>query len=440
MNVAKEISCNVPLKNKTLILCDFDGTVSVKDTVNRLVRSHILGSDWRFHVKRYMRGEIGSRAVYESVGPMMRMDHSDLENFVREHAQLDPYFPDFLRWARTREIDVKIVSDGFDATIKTLLDNHGIDGVEIYSNRLVLESNRRVRLESPHWDPSCGECGTCKLKILNTFRSQYTKILLIGDGESDRHAAQHADMVIALKDLFLYCARNDIPAMRVDGFEEIPRLLSRRVEAAVFDMDGTLTDSIDSIAETFNHMFAQLGYPQMTRDEVVRNTSISLMDFLQSYVKPEEFERSLDVFREYYHSIYLDKTTPIPGALETLEALNGTMLLGIITNKRGFYARKIAEHMGFSHHFHRIIGALDGFKAKPSGEMIEEFMRSAKAARDRTIYVGDTPLDVEAAHNAGIDAYVIANTTYSAEELALTEPRRVLKDIAEVHQAFQPVV
>ncbi|MEI6135263.1 MAG: HAD-IB family phosphatase, partial [Desulfomonile sp.] len=105
---------------KTLILCDFDGTVSIKDTVNRLIRSHISDPSWRYYVKRYLRGEIGSREVYKAVAPMMRMTRPEFERFVLEHAELDPFFPRFLTWARDNNIDVKIVSDGFDETIRTL--------------------------------------------------------------------------------------------------------------------------------------------------------------------------------------------------------------------------------------------------------------------------------------------------------------------------------
>ncbi len=424
---------------RSLILCDFDGTVSVKDTVNRLVRDHLTDPRWRFHVKRYMRGEIGSLEVYRALAPLMRMTRDSLERFVLEHAQLDPKFPDFLRWAHSRGIDVKIVSDGFDATIETLFRNHGISATDIFANRLVCDDGR-VKIENPHANPLCGTCGTCKLNILRSFRSQYEKIILIGDGESDRHAAQEADLVLALKDLFSYCGRQGIPAIRIDSFEEVPWMLSRRIEAVTFDMDGTLVDSLDSIAAAFNHMFEKLGYPPMTTDQVIRVTSISLMDFVKTFLKPEESEIGLKVFRDYYDAIYLDRTKPVPGALETLNVLNGTTIQGIVTNKRGKYARILAEHLGLSANMVRIIGAEDGFKAKPSSEMFDEFIRSAHTEKEKTIYVGDAPIDIQAAHNAGIDSFAIAGPFFSAEELALYKPRRILNDIKELPGCLGPFV
>jgi len=425
---------------RVLILCDFDGTVSTKDTVSSLIGKHITSPEWRFHVKRYFRDEIGSKGVYEAVAPHMRMTRGDLEDFVRRHAALDTGFPGFLEWADSQQIDVKIVSDGFDATITTLFRNHGINGVEIFANNLILDESGQVTIRSPYSNPDCGKCGTCKLEILRKFRAHYDRIILIGDGESDRHAAKEADMVLALHDLFVYCAGQRIPAIRIERFGEVPCLLTRRIQAVAFDMDGTLVDSLDSITEAFNHMFAQLGYPLMTVEEVVRLTSISLKDFVQTYLKPEETEIGIKIFRDYYGRVFRERTKMIPGAMETLNALNGTLLQGIVTNKRGEYARLLAEHFGIADRMARIIGAEDGFKAKPAPDMFNEFVRSTGAASQDTIYVGDSPIDIQAARNAGLDAFGIINPIFSGEELALHRPRRVLGHITELPAALEPIL
>ncbi len=434
------LSENRPDKKKTLILCDFDGTVSIKDTVNRLIRSHISDPRWRYHVKRYLRGEIGSRTVYQTLAPMMSMNRLEFEQFVIEHAELDPYFPKFLAWAEKNDIDVKIVSDGFDVTIKTLFEKHGIGGLDIISNGLVIRDDGTVEIRSDYSNPPCNFCGTCKLKAIRDFRRQYGKIVLIGDGESDRHAATEADMVLALGDLFIYCATHNIPAIRIDGFHEAPRILSREIEAVAFDLDGTLIDSIGAITEAFNHMFGELGYPTMTVQEILRVTSVSLIDFVKSYLKPEHAELGVKVFRDFYDTIFLERTSMITGAKETLTNLNGSLKQGIISNKRGRYARILADHLGFSHKMEMILGAEDGFKAKPAADMFIEFMRSVGASEKNTVYVGDAPIDIQAAKAAGIDAYAIAGPFFSAEELALHAPRRVLNQITELPEALEPII
>lgn len=427
-------------KSRVLILCDFDGTISTKDTVNRLIRSHLEDPEWRFHVKRYLRGDTGSKGVYQAVAPMMRMNQQDLDRFVFQHAELDTHFPEFLDWANSQGIDIKIVSDGFDATIKTLFHQHGLEGLEIFANSLVFGHDDTVEIGTPYSNPECGVCGTCKLLVLNRFRDSYDKIILIGDGESDRHAATAADMVLALKDLFIYCARNDIPAIRMKSFEEAVTLLTRRVHAVAFDMDGTLIESMEAIAEAFNHMFLTLGYPTMTIDEVIRKTGVSLVDFVKSFLKPEEADLGIKIFRDYYDTIYLDRTTMYPGVIEALEQLDGCHKAGVVTNKRGRYARILADHLGFSKNMDFIIGAEDGFKAKPHADMFVEFMKAVGSTEHETVYVGDAPIDIQGARSARIDAFVLANRFYSAEELAVHRPRRVLRDISELPEALKPVV
>ena len=155
----------------TLVLCDFDGTVSIKDTVNRLIRSHISDPQWRYHVKRYLRGDIGSKAVYEAVAPLMRLTRLDFERFVLEHSELDPYFPKFLEWARNSNIDVKIISDGFDETIKTLFEKHGISGLDIISNSLIIEDSGRIEIRSGHCNPDCQICRVLQVESASKLQA-----------------------------------------------------------------------------------------------------------------------------------------------------------------------------------------------------------------------------------------------------------------------------
>ncbi len=425
---------------KLLILCDFDGTVSIKDTVNKLVRNHLSSPEWRFHVKRYLLGDIGSKAVYEAVAPLMTMTQEHLDSFVFEHAELDPGFPAFLSWARDRNIEVKIVSDGFDQTIKTLFRNHNIPEIDIYANQLELDHEGAVKISHPHANPSCGICGTCKLEVLRSFRNQYDKIIVIGDGESDRHASHEADFVLALHDLFVYCARHNLPAMRMQGFSEAPRLLSRSIKAIAYDLDGTLIDSLSEIAQSFNHMFRNLGYPEMTKDEVARRTSLSLMDFVKAFLRPDEIEIGIKMFRDYYSKIFRDQTKLMPGAMECITTLEEKVTQGVVTNKKRIFARIIAEKLDFAAKMIVIMGAEDGFKAKPAGAMIDEFIRLADARKTETIYVGDSPVDIVAAKNADIDAFAIAGPVFSAEELALHGPRRVLNGINELPEAIKAIV
>jgi len=120
--------------------------------------------------------------------------------------------------------------------------------------------------------------------------------------------------------------------------------------------------------------------------------------------------------------------------------LDGGVIQGIVTNKKGIYARRIAEHLGITNRMALVLGAEDGFRAKPSGEMFQEFMRSVGSDKHTTIYVGDAPVDIEAAAQAGIDAFAVSSRFFSAEELALHKPRRVLQSITQLPAMLGPLV
>jgi HAD superfamily hydrolase (TIGR01549 family) len=167
---------------------------------------------------------------------------------------------------------------------------------------------------------------------------------------------------------------------------------------------------------------------------------VSLLDFVKSFLKPEEAQKGIKIFRDYYDTIFLDRTTLMPGAQEMLDALDGTVIQGVVTNKRGPYARMLADHLGIAEKMSRIIGAEDGYKAKPAGDMFDEFMRAVGTKRNNTVYVGDAPIDVQAAANAGIDAFVVINPMFGGEELALLKPRRVLTSLTELPRALEPVI
>jgi 2,3-diketo-5-methylthio-1-phosphopentane phosphatase/HAD superfamily hydrolase (TIGR01509 family) len=392
------------------------------------------------HVELYQRGELGSAGVYQAIESMMRITQRDMDAFVLEYSELDPGFPDFLRWTGERGIDVKVISDGFDATIKTLFRNHGISGLEIFANSLTYDSNGMVKLVSPHVDPDCGHCGVCKVKIIKDMRKRYDRIVLIGDGESDRHAAEEADAVLAIKDLFLYCAEAGLPAVHLNSFSEAPGLLIRRVEAVMYDMDGTLVDSAPLLTKAFNHMFRTLGYPTMTEEEVMRKTSLSLVDFVKQHLRPEDGVPGVHLFRDYYSKIYLDETRPMPHAASILETLSQKCSQGIITNKKGEFARNLSEKLGFSKYLTKVIGAQDGYKTKPSGEMLQAFLEFVAANKESGVYVGDSPIDIEAAQSAGMDCFALAGNHYSPTELAQLWPRRILRSLEDLPAAIEPVL
>ena len=211
---------------RMLVVCDFDGTVCRVDICNEFL-DHFAG-DWEAIDRAYAAGEVGSRAAYGRIAPLIRTSRPPVLDFILKHERLDPFFPEFLNFCRGRRIDLKIVSDGLDACIEAILGKHGLD-VEYFSNRLFFREDDRIEFDFPPASEECGRCGTCKRSLLSRFRADYDRIIYIGDGHSDICAARTADQIFAKGILYEKCIENGTPCLFYDDFGDIRRSMEKPI-------------------------------------------------------------------------------------------------------------------------------------------------------------------------------------------------------------------
>lgn len=174
------------------------------------------------------------------------------------------------------------------------------------------------------------------------------------------------------------------------------------LEAVCFDLDGTLIDSTDAIVGSFLHVFEALNKPLPSRRDVVNTISVPLeKQFgLLGIAKPDDACR---IYREHYNREAPNRTSLLPGARDSLERLTATGLrLGIATSKRRSSAEPLLEHLGVAGYFESCIGPEDVNYAKPHPEPLLLSLQRLRIYRESMIYVGDSDLDVRAAHAAGI--------------------------------------
>jgi 2-hydroxy-3-keto-5-methylthiopentenyl-1-phosphate phosphatase len=209
---------------RLLVVCDFDGTVCSVDMGNAFLERFAEG--WEEIDRSYAAGEVGSRAAYSRIAPLFRANRSQVLDFALRRERLDPFFPEFLSFCRARKIDLKIVSDGLDVYIEAILRKYGLD-VEFYSNRLLFREDDRIDFAFPLASEECGRCGTCKRSLLDRFRSDYDRIIYVGDGYSDVCPARAADQVFAKPILHEKCAKNGTPSILYDNFGDIRRCLGK---------------------------------------------------------------------------------------------------------------------------------------------------------------------------------------------------------------------
>ena len=164
---------------------------------------------------------------------------------------------------------------------------------------------------------------------------------------------------------------------------------------AVFDMDGTILDTLDDLTNTLNLSLEEAGLPLRTKEEV--------RSFVGNGVG-KLIERALpEVFARNYKLHCADLTRPYDGVPELIAALRARgVKTAVVSNKVDFAVRQLAEDY-FPGLFDIAVGEREGVKRKPAPDSVFAVMDALGVRREETVYIGDSDVDVETAKNAGVD-------------------------------------
>jgi len=222
-------------KNKILILCDFDGTTCSNDMGNTIMNRFAKG--WREIDRSYCANVIGSRLAYLQIQPLFQGTENEMVNYALEQEKLDPHFGSFYRSCKENGIDLKIVSDGLDFYISSILQKHGLQEIRFYSNRVVFQEDATVSIEFPSPRNGCDLCGTCKSTILEAHRDMYDSIIYVGDSYSDVCPSQKADLVFAKPILSKKCQKRGKACIAYENFQDVGEYLNKMLQDPEYHED-----------------------------------------------------------------------------------------------------------------------------------------------------------------------------------------------------------
>jgi phosphoglycolate phosphatase len=175
----------------------------------------------------------------------------------------------------------------------------------------------------------------------------------------------------------------------------------------IFDLDGTLIDSKSDLANSVNAARAHLGLRPLNLAVISTcvgyGAPVLIRRALAGEASESEIAQALEFFLDYYSRHALDSTRFYPGVKESLERLQGRgKRLAILSNKPVAISRMVIEGLRAAELFFKIYGG-DSFAAKkPDPAGIDLLMREAGVARNATMMVGDSVIDVETGRNAGV--------------------------------------
>lgn len=176
----------------------------------------------------------------------------------------------------------------------------------------------------------------------------------------------------------------------------------------IFDLDGTLLDTLADLATAVNYALRQHGMPEHTIDDVRRFVGNGVRKLMERAIpdgeKNPDFEATFATFREYYMHHSLDTTRPYPGIIETLEALKAKgCRLAVVSNKMMAATKELCQHF-FADTIEVAIGENEaaGIRKKPAPDTVFEALRQLGEEKDSAVYVGDSDVDLETANNSGL--------------------------------------
>lgn len=179
-------------------------------------------------------------------------------------------------------------------------------------------------------------------------------------------------------------------------------------EAAIFDLDGTLVDSLDDLADSANLMLESYGFPPHGREAYryfVGNGSRKLIERCLPKEKGDSnafVEEALEKYKGIYAKKTLDKTRPYEGILPMLERLQSENIpLGICTNKHESAAEEIVGALFPKGMFRSVAGDKPGLPRKPDPKKVLAMAEEFHVVPERVAYFGDTSVDMDTAKNAG---------------------------------------
>jgi len=209
---------------KTIIQCDFDGTITEEDASFYLLDAYAEG-DWRSILQEYKEGRITVGEFNTRAFAMIKQDEATLLSELDKNVRIRPGFRELLDYSTYRGFRFAIVSNGLQFYIEAILRALGIEGIEVRAatNRFAADG---VHVQYIAPDGRVLQDGF-KEAYIKLFLSEGYRVVYVGNGTSDSYASRHAHIVFATGDLLSYYLRHELPCIPFNDLTEVVDGLAR---------------------------------------------------------------------------------------------------------------------------------------------------------------------------------------------------------------------
>ena len=186
---------------------------------------------------------------------------------------------------------------------------------------------------------------------------------------------------------------------------------TKKIDTVIFDMDGTVLDTLADLTASVNHVLDRFGMPRHDESDYRRFFGNGIRYALTCAAPKGTLESTIDemlpIFREHYEAHCMDRTGPYEGIPELMKKLkeNGYRM-AIVSNKIDPAVKELNDRF-FSEYVDVAIGEREGIKRKPAPDTVEQALKELGSSKERSVYVGDSEVDILTAVNSGMPCIAV---------------------------------
>jgi len=204
----------------------------------------------------------------------------------------------------------------------------------------------------------------------------------------------------------------------------------KKYDTVIFDLDGTLLNTLEDLADGVNVILKRNGYPQRTLEEVRHFVGNGIRKLVERAVPDdvtgESFEKVFKEFRTYYTEHCQIKTRAYDGMIKLLAILKQKgYAMAIVSNKNHGAVTELNQ-IYFKDYIETAIGQKDGIRKKPAPDTVLQALKELGKEKETAVYVGDSEVDFMTAENTGMDCVLVTWGFRTTEELSAFKPNAMI--------------
>ena len=200
------------------------------------------------------------------------------------------------------------------------------------------------------------------------------------------------------------------------------------VKTIIFDLDGTLLNTLGDLNNALNHTLSYFYLPNVTINQTKSFIGNGVKKLIERAINGASIDKDLayEVFKKYYRNHIKDYTVTYDGILDLLKALKENNInIAIASNKYQEGVEQLTHHL-LMPYIDICVGSSEKVKVKPSPDMVNIILKHFNEDKKNCLFVGDSDVDIKTAHNAEVDAIAVTWGFRSREELAFHHPKGII--------------